>query len=449
MRYYGLFLLLIIIFGAGKIQAQVLEDLKAPAMPAATIIGTQINEISRPKSLKALEAAVFNNFLDSSNNFLIPNNYAFEIDPFMLTKRTNFDYLEYLDDSLKHNLWRNLSFSVASTNNYIINDTITSNALGFGGRTIILNGKVNQELEKSYTEIIEKYKFLKKTEGRIRTKIDSYIENREVIDLDSLRSYLLNNNELNSPENTIIVNQVFDLLPGNTNKENIEEKFTDIYKETFSAQALDQFSKLIDLVKSERYGWRWEIDAALAMTFPTNEFNYCIVPKFGLWSNLSYKPFKKKELKNGELAEVPGNFEFIGLVRWINNDNDFMNKYNPVDTVQFQAGSVFDFGIRAVFEIKKFSAEIEYLYRLNQNKESVLVNGQEYSRTINDDTYKLVLNLNYNITDNIVLSYNLGKNFDMITNNHGNLITGFSINFGFGGADKDELIQNAMKKMGL
>ena len=39
-----------------------LEKLKAPAAPAATIINVQPTEISRPKSLKELELAVFNNF---------------------------------------------------------------------------------------------------------------------------------------------------------------------------------------------------------------------------------------------------------------------------------------------------------------------------------------------------------------------------------------------------
>lgn len=447
MRHFRQFLIFLVIFWVGNIQAQVLEDLKAPSMPAATIIGTQINEISKPKSLKALEAAVFNNFLDSANNFLIPNNYALEIDPFMLTKRTNFDYLEYLDDSLKHNLWRNLSFSMASTNKFMINDTISSNALGFGGRTIILNGNVNQKLEKNYIDIVAKYKILKTAEVSIRTKMDSLIDKMEIFNIDSLRLYLINDTSLKIPEKSKIINQVFNQLPQNTNKESIEDNFTDIYKETYSAKTLSEFSEMINQVKSERYGWRWEIDAALALNFPTNEFNYSILPKFGLWSNLSYKPFKKEDAGKGEIYKVPGNFEFIALLRWIINDEDFMNKYNSVDTSQFKAGNIFDFGIRAVFEIKKFTAELEYMYRINQNKESIMVNGQEYSRTINDDTYKLVLNLNYNITSNIVLSYNLGKNFDKMNNKSGNLILGFSINFGFGGADKEDLLANALKKI--
>ncbi|OFX28207.1 MAG: hypothetical protein A2X08_10520 [Bacteroidetes bacterium GWA2_32_17] len=449
MKHLKHFLIFVIILVGGKIHAQVLEDLTAPSMPAATIIGTQINEISKPKSLKVLEATILNNFLDSNSNVLIPNNYAFEINPFMLSKRTNFDYMEYLDDSLKHNLWRNLSLSVASTNKFIINDTISCNALGFGGRTVILNGKVSQKIEKSYINIVDHYKSLKTSESQIRTMIGEYTDTVKCFNIDSLRHFLLTYKDFKITKVSRIINEVFVQLPDTTNIENIEDNFTDIFKEIFSAKALNEFKELIDCVKSERYGWRWEVDAAMALSFPTNDFNYSISPKYGVWSNLSYKPYKKEKFNDEDEVQVPRDFEFIGLVRWINNNDDFIDKFNPIDTIQFKTGSIFDIGIRAVLEFKKFTAEFEYIYRLNQNKEYVTVYEQEYSRTINDDTYKFVLNLNYNISDNIVFSYNIGKNFDMINSKGGNIISGFSLNFGFGGVKKDELLLKAINKIGF
>jgi len=78
---------------------------------------------------------------------------------------------------------------------------------------------------------------------------------------------------------------------------------------------------------------------------------------------------------------------------------------------------------------------------LNRNSEYVTVDGNEYSRTVNDDTFKYVLNLNYNITDNIIFSYNIGKNYDLIMNKNGNLISGFSLSFGFGSVKKDDLVE--------
>ncbi|MFC2152020.1 hypothetical protein ACFLSE_05780 [Bacteroidota bacterium] len=511
---------LVFILLIGEVHAQVLEDLKAPSMPSATIIGTQINEISKPKTMKALETAILNNYLDSNNNVLVPNSFALEINPFMLTKRQNFNYLEYLNDSLKYNLWRNLSISIASTNNYVINDSIKSNALGFGARTIILNGKVNEKLEHDYKETYKRYKSLLKLASQINLIADDYIEELEEIELnkiqqfalsertivsrsdssiidtifsnlpdstnkkniveifintykkyypvetqekyvvliekyienyktfklDSLRFHIINHKKFKGTKDTIIIKEVFELLPATITKNNAVDNITDVYKETVSSEARDKFKSLINDVKTERYFWRWEIDAAIAYSFPTNDFLEGISPKFGLWNNISYRP-PKRETINGATYKTPSNYEFVFLARWIKNNDHFVNKFNPIDTVEFNTGAVFDLGLRGIVELRDFSFEIEYIYRLNSNKEVNTFNNVEWKRTINDNTYKLVFNLNYNISPNVVLSYNIGKNFDMVNVNNGNLISGLTLNIGLGGASKEELIKEALNSI--
>ena len=61
--------LLILLILSIKIYCQdsdfILENLKAPSMPSAVIIGAQVEDINSPKSLKELEAAVFTNYLNS------------------------------------------------------------------------------------------------------------------------------------------------------------------------------------------------------------------------------------------------------------------------------------------------------------------------------------------------------------------------------------------------
>ena len=442
-------------------QAQVIDKLTSPSMPAATIIGTQFNEINTPKSLKALETAIFNNFINAEGSSLIPGNYALEVNPFMLGKRTNFDYLDYLKDEIKLNLWRNLSFSVASTNNYIINDSITGSSLGFGGRTIILNGKVSQQLESTYINTANEYNSLLALQGQIRTMIGQYLRSLKPVSPaglalpevpfhpDSLKAFLLKTEILNKPEVSGIIDEVFNQLPVGTNKDNVRNEFLSVYKNTLSSITLTKYRALIDSVKTERYGLRWEIGAALALNFPTNDFGYSISPKQGIWSNISYRPFKKTEssLLSGIYYETPVNFEFIGLVRWINNNDEFINKYNPIDTLQFNAGEVWDIGLRGILEFGKLSVEVEYIYRNNRNREFITVDGNQFSRTVNDDTYKFLLNFNYNISDNLVLSYNIGRNYEVVNVNSGNLISGLSLNFGFGGVKKDDLLKEAMKRI--
>ncbi len=440
--------------------AQVLDKLTSPSMPAATIIGTQFNEINTPKSLKALETAIFNNFINAEGSSLIPGNYALEVNPFMLGKRTNFDYLDYLKDEIKLNLWRNLSFSVASTNNYIINDSITGSSLGFGGRTMILNGKVNQQLESEYRSISSIYSDLLAKQSQIRTMFGVYKSSLaqfsssgepmpdKPFQPDSLMVFLMKSDVLKAPETAAIISQVFsELSTTGKSYEEIREDFITVFKEKYSGVVLGEFRRLLESVKTERYGLRWEVATAFALNFPTGDFNNSVSPNQGIWSNISYRPFKKVEsvATPETYYEVPVNFEFIGLVRWINNNDAFINRYHPVDTLQFNAGEVFDFGVRGILEFGKLSVEMEYIYRNNRNKEFITVDDNRYSRTMNDDTYKFLLNINYNINDNIVLSYNIGRNYEMVNSDTGNLISGLSVNFGFGSINKDELVEAAMK----
>jgi len=434
MKTFKIILIIAFLIHLTNAQAQVLEDLKAPSMPAATIIGTQVNEISKPKSMKALEAAIFNNYVDSSGSVLIPNNYAIEINPFMLSKNRNFDYKEYLYDSLNQNIWRNLSFSIASTNNFKLNDTLARNALGFGGRTILLNGKVNEELSKLYIKYLNKLKQSKNSESILRLLIGKYLKDSSVLKIDDLKLFLLNE----YPKGYSIINKMFEQFSDTVNRENLTKVFFKVYEDLYTKSAMSDFRKTLEMVKKERYGLRWEIDAALALTFPTNDFNYSISPKYAVWSNLSYRPYKT--LKDSKF-KIPRDFEFIGLVRWIGTNDDFFNKYNQTDSSWLNTGNVLDIGIRAVVEIKKFTAEFEYIYRLNQNKEFVTVNEHEYSRTINDNTYKFVFNFNFNISDNIVLSYNIGQNYDFVNLQSSNLISGFTLNFGFGSLKTEDLLE--------
>ena len=438
VRYF-LFLPLVLTFNS--ITAQVLEDLEAPSMPAASIIGIQINEISRPKSLKALETGIFNSFLNDVNGLTIPDNYALEFNPYMLGPRTNFDYLEYLEDPIWQNSVRNLSLSIASTSSFIVNDSLKSDALGFGLRTTIISGRPNEELAQSYRKTDSLYKSLKGLESSVRAIISHYLKRtseKKELNLDSLRAVIVNSNSIRKEKEKVkLVHDVFDQIPNTTSKNNLTAVFADLFKSTYSSKRLMEFKSILEKVKKERYGWRWEIDAAMALNFPTNNFGYSISPKYGVWTNLAYRPFSKKK---GTSFKVPRNFEFIGLIRWININDDFITNFNLSDSTRFESGNVFDFGFRSVFELGKLSVELEYIYRSNQNKVFETENGQETSETVNDDTFKFIISLNYNLSKNIVLSYSIGKNYEIINSSRGNLINGFSLNFGLGGMKLEDLL---------
>ena len=110
MKSIKLCLLIILLLTAGSFSQNNdfnLESLKAPSMPAASIIGIQVSEVNQPKSLKTLETAVFSNYFDSEQNFSLPENYALEINPYMIGGMVNYDYMSYIENNISNNIWQN------------------------------------------------------------------------------------------------------------------------------------------------------------------------------------------------------------------------------------------------------------------------------------------------------------------------------------------------------
>jgi hypothetical protein len=430
------------------------EDLKAPSMPSATIIGIQANEVNKPKSMKELESAVFSNYLDSEKGLTIPNNYALEFNPFMLSSRKNFNYLDYLENEICSNILKNFSVSVSSTNDFFINDTTTSNALGFGFRTIIFNGKPKEEIKESYINALNINQRVLDINTKVRTLISAFKSEKDTAEfnLKEVRSFIFKELEkdsdlINPKDSTgnilsgsdlivyqkslkeakeyvkVVLNEVGENVP----LDEFENVFTEIYDRKISEPGLDKLREELKNVKYKRFGIRMEADLAFALSFPTNEFNNCISPKWGFWTNISYKPENFEE------------YLFIGLARVIFNNEDFYNRYNQLNE-NIKTGNIYDFGSRVVYEYKKISFELEYIYRINSNKIVKIINGDKYERKIEDNTNKYLLNLNYNISNNINVAYSIGKSFDNISKNGGNFISGLSINFGFGDIKVDELL---------
>ena len=154
-----------------------LESLKAPSMPASSIIGIQVSEVNRPKSLKTLEAAVFSNYIDSEQNLSLPENYALEINPYMIRGMVNFNYKSYVENNIFNNIWHNFSISVSSTNKFQIRDSTQGNALGFGLRTLILNGLPRDSITKIFDRVFENDSLYDIIQVRMPVAINKLIDN--------------------------------------------------------------------------------------------------------------------------------------------------------------------------------------------------------------------------------------------------------------------------------
>jgi len=266
-------------------------------------------------------------------------------------------------------------------------------------------------------------------------------EGKDSFSVGDLKNFLLKQDAFKSTQTVNAINQVFAKMSSAT-KETVRSEFTRLFKRALSEGALNEFKLLMDQVKTERYGWRIELNAAMALNFPSNDFNVSYVPKYGFWTSVSYRPFKK----TADNLKVPKTYEFIGLARWLNGNQQFDERFNSNLNSSFKSGSTFDFGIHFVKEFNRLSTEVEYIYRSNQNEKVAIVNGEEFTKKVNDDTYKLVFNLNYKVNSSLVFSYNIGKNFDMPTLTNKQLISGFTVNFAFGKITPAELAKLAANK---
>lgn len=422
------------------LSGQLTEELKAPSMPAATLIGSQVNEVTRPMTLQSLEASLLNNFLGTDNNVVIPDDYALEFNIFMLTKQKNKNYSTYLDNTWWRNMGRYSSLSIATNTKYAFNDTISGQAIGFGYRTIILNGKADERTEFLFNDGYAKSREWRKKLVTIQSYVNGCAVGTDNVDPQSIRDCAIG--KAQNEEEKELIRKVFeeysDPIPAN----DLRSKFDEVYKRRFGISELrDSLRGYLDDIKTKRYGFRWELDFASALAFPNNALENGITPRTALWSNFTYRPAKDTKLKkyDGSYYKTPSNFEFIGMVRGVFINDYFVNKYRISDTLK-ETGVFLDLGVRAVYEVKRFSFEVEYVYRVNRNRESIIVNNNEFSRSIIDDSYKLMLNVNYRINDNIMLSYNFGKNYNTPTVVQGDLISGFTLNFGFGQLDKDDVV---------
>ena len=410
-----------------------LEDLKAPSMPSATIIGLQVNEINQPKSLKALETSIFSNYFDSDFNLNIPENYAMEINPYMIGGSKNLDYRDYLKDDAGSNITRNFSFSISSTNKFPLLDSSFVKALGFGFRTIIFNGHPSDTLSKQFDWVYGKDMSEDDIKGSVLNLIQYALLNETPppSDVDAMKNYVHNKldnaNQLDKSV-LVLIDNIFNNINSTTPVNKIEDEFERLYENEYSLKRLKKFKELLKEIKNNRYGLRCEIDLAAAVVFPTNEFNVSTVPRWGFWTNLSYSTEKLE------------NFTLILLLRYLSNNNDYLDKYMPIDDLHIPDNSI-DFGGRLVFEKNKFSIETEVVGRRKNERLIRIIDDEEWSRNETNTTCKYILNINYNIADNITVSYNIGKNFDDLDPSSGDLISGLSVNFGFGDIKASDLVK--------
>ncbi len=420
-----------------------IENLQAPSSPAAAVIGIQPSVVLSPKSYEALETSIFSNYFNGQGQVLIPNNLAIEYTPYW-TKDHPMSVDDYLRPSIGQSLLRNLSISVASTQNFVIQDTVKSNALGFGIRTTIyLSG---QEYKNEIDQSLKNVRDVAALASNTLTDAVTILTSKELKNNDEFVNFLIDGLKKNDVYLKQFKNQtnakLSDLskyvrkklpdLPGETPLNNTSKEFV-AYADTLNA-IIDEFFKISEIHESIienliklRPGFKIDIAFASFLNFPSNDFNFSISPQQSFWITPSYR------FKNN-LSFI----EILGVLRYNWYNLGYYQQY-------FQKNETFennlDYGVSLNLNFKKVTFHIEAVGRysktiLSQSSDSTGIITTK-SKSVSD--FQCLGTFSYHISKKLCLSYSFGKQFQPMLNYNGTLISSLSLNLGFGGPTTDKI----------
>jgi hypothetical protein len=405
-----------------------LNKLQAPTSPAASIIGVQPSTVLAPKSYQALETALYSNFIDGNGLGVIPNDFALEFTPYW-TKDHGLTVEEYLyPSSVMDQIIRNFSFSVASTQNFQLGDSSNTNGLGFGARTTIYfaNSK-DREKVKAYNTALNSNQTISQKIIRVSEKI---IEQGKVYNREDFIAYMASPiseaiNEhmkgLNTTEKQAVINAIISktkTIPFDPeNAVDFLNQFNHMIDQELKANILfDEYKTYIQ----QRQGWSVDIAYANLLNFPLNTFELSYVPRQSIWITPTYN-FKD-------------NMNFLKVMTVLKYDwyhMDYFKQFFPKSNV-FESN--LDYGVAVATQFKKFSIQIELVGRSSATEIPAGTDGDgnELYRKKEFNDLQYMGTFNYNLTEQILLSYSLGRRFEPMQNPNNNLVSILSLNFGFG-----------------
>lgn len=412
-----------------------LNKLQSPTSPASSILGLQPSAVLSPKSYQALETALYSNFMNSSGNAYIPNDFALEFTPYW-TKNHHLSLQEYLYPKGFDQFKRNSSFSIASTQHFLLGDSTATNSLSFGYRTTFYFG--NKTDRDSVTNFMAKLRKDKKITSKITGIAAGLIMNQKIA---------TNEEVMGMTRNTILQSisesGIFD------NPEDAEEFTNSIIAESElippldinAPQAfIDSLTAILDnKLKAEktfnnfkdyigkRYGLSMDVAYAGFLNFPSNNFESSYLPRQSFWITPTYN-FKDK----WNVLKV------MAVLRYEWYNSGYYKMYFA--DVKIYENNI-DYGLSVAAEFKKFSLNFEIVGRYSNSEipAGTDAEGNELYRKDQKSDLQYIGSFSYNLTDQIVVSYSIGNRFEPIQNPDNTLVSVLSLNLGFGSPTKNDL----------
>jgi hypothetical protein len=428
----------IIIFAVyfGTIEAQEkLDILTTPNSPAVSILGMQPSAILNPKSYRGLEAALFSNFSnENGTNAKIPNDFGLEFMPYWANDH-GISLEEYLYPEVTFDqILRNSSFSLASTQNFLLQDSTTTKSLAFGYRTSLFfgNKKDKEIILKNIKTLTENQLIGSKVMSILlemeltknyKTKEEYLLAIREVL---TKRIYeVLNNKSMKYAEE--ITKNIYDSANELSFDNNNLNPFFIAFGQLIENKMMGSYEEFKSYIQ-ERQGLSIDLAYAALLNFPDNDFTYSEVTSQSLWITPTYN-----------FSDKINFLKTTGVLRYEWYNTNYFDKYFPDSKVY---RNNFDYGLSILAEFKKFSLGFETTGRESNTQiragSDSTGNKLYYNET--DSDFQYIGTFSYRLTEQIALTYQFGNSFKPIFTTNGTLISLLSLNFGFGGPKTTDVI---------
>jgi len=388
-----------------------LDLLKAPVSPASNLLGFAQSEIDKPTDVTDFMATI----QSASDNFSkLPSNFAIDIAPFWLTKSKSLGDISTvgLQNSYGGNVIPQtlvLSFAVKNVDSTTVNYNANSTYAGFGFKFHIYRGNYDTKTQEKLNQIV---KLQQKKLELMKNNSDQVYDNlsEEILELRKKREKLFDGIDTNddSPENLQLI-ELLSIRAGKIDAE-IEEKIEKLLEQNESTEEVSSLDEKVKAIASDfqltRIGFTWDFAGGISGEFQNKSFNQGKIYNAGIWTTFGYT------------TEKAG--AFLGLVRYLNNPERIFALDNTIN--ELNSVSTFDMGFRYILggTQSKFNASLEAVYR------SYLSDFEA------DNSWRLILNLDYAIVKNQKITFSFGKNYDGTTTKDGNLVAALGTVFGFG-----------------
>lgn len=415
-----------------------LNKLGAPTSPASSILGLQPSSVLSPKSSQALEASLYSNFLNNRGEITIPNDFALEFTPYWTTNHSlSLENYLYPNDVLEDQIIRNSSFSIASTQKFLLGDSTLSSSLAFGYRTTLYYGNENDK--KIIQDFRTHIKNQQKVSSRINAEAEGIVVNNKVkntaeflgaitgIVIRTISDYC-SAEGLNNESAQVLINKIFknaeSLPPLEKNEDDFLDAFYNLVDEVCGYKiAFEKFKNYIQ----QRRGLSIDIAFTAMLNFPTNNFEFSFSPCQSLWITPAY-----------HFRDNLSFLKIMGALRYEWYNTGYYKKYFPKSKF-YQNNTDYGFAISAEFD--KYSIQFEIVGRRSKSEINVGIdaNGNQLYTIDRSTEFQYIGTFSFRLSDQIILNYSLGNCFKRELNPANTLLSLLTLNFGFGTPTEKDL----------